>query len=101
MLTWAALLFTAVATLQSVVCRRIWKGSGVPMPYTVFRAFARRRHHFRTSGPSERERARYGSHFLLLDHPAVVQAHRFSVVTTVIGILLYGLCWPVWALLPV
>ena len=54
MLTWAALLFAVVTALQAVVCRRIWEGSGIPMPYTVFRAFARRRHPFRNAGPSER-----------------------------------------------
>lgn len=97
---WALVVVFAVAAVEDTICRRIWASSAPPMPYRVFRAFARRRGRMVEHGPSEDERTRFGSHLLHLHDPSVARASRWLRATRALGLLAFGLCWPIRAMLP-
>jgi hypothetical protein len=99
-LVWLGTVAFSVIWIGDALCLRFWRGAGLPMPYRVFRGFARRRHRMLKEGLSERDRARYGSHLLHLDEPAVIRANRALRAVFVLGVLALGLAWPIRAMLP-
>jgi hypothetical protein len=97
---WLAAVCAAVAAFRAHALGRAWRQARLAMPYAVFRAFAHRRGRWLDTAIGEEDRARYGSHLLHLDHPAVRRAHRLVVLSRVAGFLALGLAWPIRAMLP-